>query len=112
MLVYSSDQLNRSNPPAPDALLAPAPTGQGAPAAFLADIKKARSLKPTETIEKDGLKIGKVLGENNAEATSSKVTLDKPIESTGLLGTLSRGMDKMIKAVSGSDDNDDPTQNV
>lgn len=77
------------------------------PKSLLESIKKGMKLKPTETVVKDNTPKGT---EINAEASSSKVTLDTNKEDN--TWSLSKQFNKMRKAVSGSDDEYDPTENV
>jgi hypothetical protein len=81
---------------------------------LLDSIKKGKSLKPTETIVKDNIQTGKVIGENIPTASSSNVTLDpqKVSKPTSFIDALSAKFDKIKKAASGSDDENDPSQNV
>jgi len=110
----SMDQIPQAPLP-PIAPTAP-PTAPPAPPVnpLLESIKKGKSLKPTETIVKDNIQTGKVIGENIPTASSSNVTLDpqKVSKPTSFIDALSAKFDKIKKAASGSDDENDPTQNV
>jgi hypothetical protein len=115
MLVYSSDVAEKKIiealphshparldvPPAPPA--PPAPTEQGIPNKLLEQIRKGKGLKPTETIIKDGLKSGKVIGEDNTQASTSNIT---STSEGGMLEQLKNSLDKLRPMITGDDDLD------
>jgi hypothetical protein len=128
MLVYSSEIAERKiidtlpdnhpakfhvpdAPPAPPAPPAPTipKTEQGRPS-FLNDIELGKKLKPAITKVKDSwTELGGVVGEDNAESSSSKVTIDNSTVSTNTTGNdsladaLSKQFNKMKKGISGDD---------
>jgi len=128
MLVYSSDVAEKKildtlpdnhpakfhvpdAPPAPPAPPAPTipKTEQGRPS-FLNDIELGKKLKPAITKVKDSwTELGGVVGEDNAESSSSKVTIDNSTVSTNTTGkdsltdALSKKFNEMKKGISGDD---------
>jgi hypothetical protein len=113
MLVYSSELIEKKItealpashparfdiPPAP-----PAPTTQGPLNPLLDSIKLGKNLKPTETVIKSTLKTGKVLDNDNMQASTSEITSSSE---GGMLEHIKNKLDKLRPMITGDDDLDD-----
>jgi hypothetical protein len=68
-------------PPAPEPPMPSAPpaTETGAPSGLLDQIRKGKSLKKTETIEKIGDRTGQVLGEESSSSKIDNIVEPKPM---------------------------------
>jgi hypothetical protein len=125
MLTYSSDQVEKKivatfpaghparwdlpvAPPAPPAPPAPtAPTAQDEHSlhnVLLDRIKEGTKLKPTKTVIKDALKTGRVIEQDNTQASTSNITSSTEV---GMLEQLKISFNKIRPMITGDDDLDD-----
>lgn len=73
------DNKTAPEPPMPPAPPAPPTTESGAPSGLLDQIRKGKSLRKTETIEKGGDRTGQVLGEESSSSKIDNIVEPKPM---------------------------------